>query len=179
LSSPRDEIIQLGSQKILDIVFLDRISKKLDVLNAKMSLLNDQQKAILERLDMLLRVSAPPLYRFPPGQRYQYKVVKAGQSDIVFKLDIPPDKVGIITEVANSWYPNTYLLWSIDGAGKTEKVERVIASIDNPKTYEKGIVAFVKIEWEAYNNDTTDHVFEVLLDGYFIDQKIYKKIAGI
>jgi histidinol dehydrogenase len=172
LSSPREEIIRLGAHKILDVVFLDQIAKKLDALNTRMELLN-------EKLDMLLKVTAPPLYRFPSNQRYQYKTVEPGKTETVFKLDIPADKVGIITEVGNSWYPNTYLMWMVDGAGRVEKVERQIADVSSPKTYERGIVAFVSIEWEATNNDTQAHVFEVLCDGYFIDKEVYRKIVGI
>jgi hypothetical protein len=160
-----EELKLTDVKQILDVVYLRRIGLKLDVLT--------------QRIEELTRILAPPLYRFQPSQRYQYKTIKAGKSDLVYKLEIPPDKVGVVTEVANTWFPNTYYMWSVDGAGKAEKVERQIATLNNPKQYDKGIVSFVGIEWEAYNNDTSDHVFEIVCDGYFMDEKIYRRIVGI
>ncbi|MEM1558264.1 MAG: hypothetical protein QXG12_06700 [Thermoproteota archaeon] len=179
----REEELKLTAvTPILDVVFLRRIATSLEKVVKQLEELTRigvKLDSVTRRLEELNKLIAPPLHRFPANQRYQYKLVKAGESDIVFKLDIPPDKVGVITEVANSWYPNTYYMWSVDGAGRAERVERQIAPIESPKQYDKGIVAFVGIEWEAYNNDTRDHVFEVLVDGYFIDKALYRRIVGI
>jgi len=167
-----EELTVLEVKQILDVVYLRRIASNLNTLTQKLDTLT-------QRVEELTQILAPPLHRFHPNLRYQYKTVKAGEADTVYRLRIPPDKVGIITEVANSWFANTYYMWMIDGHGRVEKVERQIAALNNPKEYTKGIVSFVGIEWEAYNNDTSDHVFEVVCDGYFIDRGLYKRIVGI
>jgi hypothetical protein len=96
----------------------------------------------------------------------------------VFKLENPQPEllVGIITQVANDWYPNTSLEWFIDYHPRT--VEYVIGEINNPKEYTRGIPFHSKIEWVAYNNDISDHVFGVLCDGFFIEKSYYARIVG-
>ena len=43
------------------------------------------------------------------GSPFQSKLVKAGESGVVFYYKIPNDYVGFLMEISNSWYPNTWL----------------------------------------------------------------------
>lgn len=129
----------------------------------------------------------PMTRMFKRELQYQYATVAAGESGTVFKLENPqPDLlVGIITQVANDWFPDTFLEWYIDYEHK--KVEYVIGQIDAPKEFERGIPFFQEIKWVAHNENFTPtdeydpdvgHTFGVLCDGFFIDKRIYKKIIG-
>ena len=100
---------------------------------------------------------------------HQYKLVKAGESAVVFEFIIPKDHIAFIDQVANSWYPNTYLTWVVDS--EEETVEREIGSISEPKRYDPPIVVRNYIRWIAYNVDNQDHYFEVICDGYLIKVK--------
>jgi hypothetical protein len=95
---------------------------------------------------------------------HQYKLVKAGKSDIVYEFIIPKGYVAFIDQIANSWYPNTYLKFIVDW--EEETVQREIAPINSPKEYKPPILAKNFIRWIAFNNDSQDHVFEVLCDGF-------------
>lgn len=149
----------------LEIIYLDEIASKLEDLNQKFE---DQNKLI-----------GPTAWLFPRDQQYQYKTVAANSSDVVYELYVPRhNMVGVITEVANSWYENTYLEWEIDRLPK--RVEYVIGSVDAPKEFtNKGIPFYERVRWTAYNNDAVEHTFEVLCDGYFIEKKLFKRLVGI
>jgi hypothetical protein len=133
---------------------------------------------LVEKLNAYVAFMGPMTQTFPPEEKYQYKTVKAGMHDTVFRLENPQPKllVGIITQVANDWYPNTSLEWFIDYHPR--KVEYVIGEINSPKEYSRGIPFHDRIEWVAWNNDTSDHVFGVLCDGFFINKKLYNIITG-
>lgn len=103
--------------------------------------------------------------KFP--EPLQYKTVAAGTSDIVFELTIPEGKIGFIEYVGNNWFNNTHLVWLVDNAEVERKIERMVAPVDAPLKFKEGeeIPVKRKIIWKAYNNDSKDHVFEVLVDG--------------
>jgi len=105
---------------------------------------------------------------FDSNRKYQYATVPAGASAVVYVYPIPWGFTGFIDQVANSWYPNTYLLWFAPTL--VEKVQRVIGQIDAPKHYDPPIVAESEIRWVAYNNDIVDHVFQILCDGVLYQQ---------
>ena len=152
-----------GINEVLNAIYLRKLSTKLDT--------------VITRLEELTRIIAPPLYRFTGTEKYKFLQLAAGASGIVYEMDVPKDKVAIITEVANTWFANTYYMWSVDST--IERVQRAIAALNNPKVFETPMVAFNKIEWEAFNGDTLAHVFEVIHDGYYIDRNLYRKIVGI
>lgn len=151
-----------------EFIYLDEIAGRLEEIG--------------EKLDRLLAFSAvqmsPMLRMFRRDQQYQFATVGAGQSGQVYLLENPQPElfVGIISQVGNTWFPHTFLEWSIDEIPK--RVEYQIAPINNPKEYEKGIPFDWRVIWTAYNEDTVAHVFEVLCDGYFIERKLYRKILG-
>jgi hypothetical protein len=103
---------------------------------------------------------------------HQYKLVKAGESNIVYEFNIPKGYVAFIDQVANSWFPNTYLVWIVDW--EEERINREIAPINQPKEYNPPILAKNFIRWVGYNNDTQDHVFEVLCNGFLIKVEKWK-----
>jgi hypothetical protein len=163
-------IEELGRQRktvnpqVLQTILLDEICGKLEDL--------------LEKLSAYIAFMGPMTQTFPAELKYQYKTVKAGGHDTVFKLENPQPEllVGVVTQVANDWYPNTYLEWFTDY--KPRRVEYVVGEINNPKEYARGIPFHAKIEWVAWNNDTSDHVFGVLCDGFFVNKKLYNIITG-
>jgi len=141
----------------------------------------------LDKLSAFVTFMGPMTHRFKRELQFQCKTVPAGKSATVFKLENPQPEllVGIITQVANDWYPRTFLEWFIDHEPK--RVEYVIAEIENPKEYERGIPFHQEIRWVAHNNDWTatetydpavGWTFGVLCDGFFIDKKLYKKIVA-
>ncbi len=101
---------------------------------------------------------------------YQYATIAAGQSGTVFTLNVPKGHKAYIQRTANNWFPNTYWKWKVDGE-LVEKVERQISPVHIPKLEHPPIVAIDKIEWVAVNNSTSSHIFEVLQDGIFQEER--------
>jgi hypothetical protein len=97
---------------------------------------------------------------------HQYKLVKSGKSDIVYEFIIPKGHIAFIDQIANSFFPNTYFRFIVDW--EEEIVQREIAPINQPKEFNPPIVAKNFIRWIACNNDSEDHVFEVLCDGFLV-----------
>lgn len=158
-----------------------KLRKTVDPLVLQTILLDElcgRLEDLTEKLNAYIAFIGPTTRTFKPELKYQYKTVKAGQHDTVFKLENPQPEllVGIINQVANDWYPNTSLEWFIDYYPR--KIEYVIGEINSPKEYARGIPFHSKIEWVAYNNDISDHVFGVLCDGFFIEKSYYAWIVG-
>lgn len=174
MSSRLDELAQLRkvnpakiSPEVLQTILLDEVCGRLDEMGQK-----------LDKLGAFITFMGPMVRMFKRDLQYQYATVPAGSSVQVYLLKNPePDNlVGIITQVANDWFPHTYLEWFIDYLPK--RVEYSIADIEAPKEYERGIPFHSQIKWVAHNEDIADHVFGVLNDGFFIDKKIYNMIIG-
>jgi len=144
---------------------LDELCERLEELSGK-----------LDKMGAFVNFAGPMTHMFRRDDQYQYKTVPAGENRTVFYLRNPnPTKlVGLITEVANDWYPHTYLEWRIDYNPKI--VEYMIGNINNPKEFERGIPFKEEVEWIAYNNDTEEHAFGVLCDGFFISREVYERI---
>lgn len=153
--------------QILQVIMLDELNERMAELNENVKVLRDLDKNW-----------APMKRPFPRYAQYQYRTVTAGTSARVYHLRNPqPDLlVGIIDQVGNSWFNNTYLDWITDYEPK--RVEYVIADVHIPKDYQRGVPFRYEVEWIAYNDDVSDHVFEVLCDGYFIERKVYERIVG-
>jgi hypothetical protein len=97
---------------------------------------------------------------------HQYKLIKAGTSDKVYEFIIPKGHIAFIDQIANLWYPNTYLTFIVDS--EEEVVQREIAPINEPKEFRPPIVAKNFIRWIGVNNSSEDYVFEVICDGYLL-----------
>jgi len=164
--SEEEELLQLGKvdPKVVQALLQFRTYKEIKRLN--------------ERLGAYIRFMGPMTRMFKRELQYQYATVKAGESKTVWFMRNPQPQllVGIITQVANSWYPNTYLEWFIDHYPK--KIEYVIGDVEKPKHFERGIPFHGQVKWVAHNEDTVAHTFEVLCDGFFIPKKIFNSIVG-
>lgn len=101
------------------------------------------------------------------GTTHQTAEVNAGETKRLFYLKIPSGYVGFIYKIANSWYPNTYLDFIVDG----ERVERLTMerNITNPLEYKPPIVAKHYVEVIVTNNDSDKHYFEFWIDGIAIE----------
>lgn len=153
---------------VLQIVLLDELCGRIEDLGTK-----------LDSLKAYSTFKGPMPRMFKRDLQYQHATIPAGSSGQVYYLKNPqPDiLVGIITQVANDWFPDTFLEWFIDYYPK--KVEYVIGQIDAPKHYERGIPFEYEVKWTATNNDDEDHTFGVLVDGYFMSRDHYIKIVGV
>jgi len=156
---------------VMQTMLLFKIYKKMDKLTG-----------IYNKLDKLTAFNSfmgPMSRRFKEEQQYQFATIPAphGHGRVWYMVNPQPDLlVGIITQVANSWFPNTHLDWLIDHDPK--RVEYIIGAVNAPKHFDRGVPFFDEVEWIAWNDDAVDHVFQVLCDGFFIDKKLYNKIAG-
>jgi len=136
---------------------------------------------IYKKMDKLVAFNSfmgPMSHRFKEEYQYQFKTIPAhGHGRVWYMVNPQPDLlVGIITQVANSWFANTHLEWFIDYDPK--RVDYIIGDVNAPKHFDRGVPFFDEVEWKAWNDDTVNHVFEVLCDGFFIDKKLYNKIIG-
>jgi len=155
-----------------EIIYLDEIAGRLE----------DLQTTLSQKLDKLAdhnTLYSPLKHPFRRDLQYQFATVGPGQTAQVYLLENPQPEllVGLITQVGNSWFANTYLEWIVDGIPKL--VQYQVAPVNAPKEFEKGIPFDDRIIWRAYNDSDLSHVFEVLCDGYFVDRKTYEKIVGV
>lgn len=139
----KEKVERLRIEPVINTILLDDILSSLNELNRKTS------------------------GGFPAGSKfdepYQYKTVKAGERGTVYSRLIPGDYVGLISQLALSWYDQTHLDWIVDGV----LLERFLRSIPftTPKEFDPPIKAKDHIRFIAVNKDTTDHSFGVLCDG--------------
>lgn len=95
---------------------------------------------------------------------YQYKTVKAGETATVYSRRVLGKYVGHITQLSLAWYSSTYVDWIVDGV-LLERFQRAIP-FTTPKEFNPPITVKKKIDFIAYNGDTSDHAFGVLCDGF-------------
>lgn len=118
---------------------------------------------------------APPAALLTPltfEEPYQYLKLEAGESGEVYFQDVPDRYVAFITRMANNWYDDTYYEVEIDGNPlypNERRLRRALAPIDFPLEVKK--IARRTIRVMAFNEDTTHHYFEFLIDGVFLDER--------
>jgi len=155
--------------RVLQAILLHRMDRKLRDIASTLDAMNARLEAVEAR-------GIP----FSPTKIHQWKTIKAGKSGVVYNYDVRP-YVAFIHYVGCKWFANTYYLWEIDGVHK-EWVERIIGNVDAPTSeplrLEKPLVARKKIVWRAYNEDTADHVFEVLCDGILYPPRVAQYLGG-
>ena len=147
---------------------------QLDEVNGRLAEVSKQ----LTRLIAFNSFYGPMQRRFKRKQVYQYVTVTANSSGQVYIIKNPQPEtlIGVITEVGNNWFEDTYLEWMIDYSPR--KIEYVIGDVDNPHVYNRGIPFVNEVSWTAYNNSGVSHVFEVLCDGFFIENTKYDAVVG-
>jgi len=149
--------------QVLEVMLLDELCGRIEELTTELSAYN--------------RFKGPLTRPFKRELQYQFATIPAHGLGRVYYLKNPqPDLLmGLIVQVGNSWFPNTYLEWMIDYYPR--RVDYVIGDVHTPKHYERGLPFEHEIEWKAYNNDMVAHTFEVLCDGFFIPKEVYGKVA--
>ena len=150
---------------VMQIVLLDEMCGRLEELGSKL----DDMKSYNTHKGPMPRM-------FKRELQYQYATIQPGATGQIYYLTNPqPDiLIGIITQVANDWFPDTFLEWFTDYYPK--KVEYIIGRVFDPKHYERGIPFEHEVKWTATNNDTEEHTFGILCDGYFMDKEHYLAI---
>jgi hypothetical protein len=170
MAADRDKLMKnlKGSPEAIRTILLDDAVEE-------MKDLNKQIKQLIEINSLSLNINLLPNTFV---KSYQFKNVPSGKKDTVFSLNIPQDTVGIITTVANSWFVNTSLEWKVDDRlVEHVAIQRVVAPLSNP--LQVRIPVEDTIEWTAINDSTDDHVFEVVCNGFLIDEKLYKRVLAI
>jgi len=101
------------------------------------------------------------------GTTHQYAEVNAGEKKTIFRFKIPSGYVGFVYKVANSWYPDTKVLFLVDG----ELVEVILSErpITNPLKLEPPIVVKHEVEAIAVNSGKQKHYFEFWIDGVAVE----------
>lgn len=127
----------------------------------------------MESLEILL---APKTQDRMFERPYQRKLVAAGQEEEVYRLTVPPSYVGVITRMANSWFPNTKLFRLIDNKTMEPEIERIVAPLDNPMAVK--LFAQREVVWRARNSDAIEHTFEVFMDGFYIPVDLGERIMN-
>ena len=144
MSDALDRSERVRVHPLVEIILLDDIFQSLEQLNKK------------------------TYGAFPAGAKfeepYQYATVKAGETKTVYTRRITGGYVGFITQLSVSWYASTYIDWICDGV----LLERLLRAIPftTPKEFDPPIKVKKKIDFIAYNGDTSDHSFGVLCDGF-------------
>jgi len=144
----------------------------------KLDAILKEVKAQREMTQLANYIQLPPssMRMFPSP--YQYRLVEAGGSAVLFDLDIPKEYLGgVITHLGNSWFDDTYLTLDVDHAPVIEpKIRRQIAPVTAP-TEQHRFIARKNIRWAVHNEDDAEHYFETLCDGFFIPRMAIKGYA--
>lgn len=102
---------------------------------------------------------------------YQTKTIPANGKGIVYEMRVDAGMTAFISAVANNWFQDTFLVWRVDGMPVESKIAREIAPVNAPRIFDPPILAHSTVQWEAFNNSSSEVTFEVLCDG-----TMYKKV---
>jgi hypothetical protein len=132
-------------------------------------------EALTQQLPAVQEVSPTPLPVISEFQNpHQINTAKAATKyNLIFNMNIPSGFAGIVREVANTYYYNPTtnvadkLYWLIDNRQiYNAPIQREIASINSPKKCL--FVSQQAIKWVCENDDSTDHLYEILCDGFTV-----------
>ena len=104
-------------------------------------------------------------------QVHQYKTINANKEGQIYYFLIPQSTIGFIYNLGNNWFNNTTANLIIDGNPYLHDISRIIGDIDQPSKINPPICVKNYIEWYVYNNDSTSHNFEALIDGILISKR--------
>ena len=97
---------------------------------------------------------------------HQYTTIQPGSSGRVYYMKVPESCVAFIERIGNNYFDNTYYKVYIDGElMESNVIERQIAPINQPLVLVEPILVKNYIEVIGYNNDTSSHIMEFLIDG--------------
>lgn len=130
-------------------------------------------RALREMTQLANYIQLPPPSAVTFPEPYRYETVGAGETKILFDLDIPGEYSGaIVTHLGNNWFPNTWFTLDVDHRPVLEpKIERQIAPVTEP-TEQHRFIARKNVRWVAHNGDTSEHTFEILINGFFLPRKL-------
>jgi hypothetical protein len=96
---------------------------------------------------------------------HQCVTVPAGERKTVWCFTVSPNHVFHIEQIGTNWYPDTYLLFQVDG-NTLEKIERFYGEINAPiDVRRRYIYATHEVRFITVNNSSDDVIYDVLCDG--------------
>lgn len=109
---------------------------------------------------------------FGAGNRYQYANVPAGSRIVVYAFrNWGSDFNAFIDQIAigpdSLPWDKVRFLWIIDGE-IVEVFNYQVGKVNKPKHFDEPYIAKREIVWEVENNDTIDHLCEVLCNGMLV-----------
>ena len=112
------------------------------------------------------------------GDRRQHATIASGASGRVYYYKVPPCYVGFLYYLyCSEFFPDTYVEMKIDGQ-LTETLERQVGEHQKPfKLEPKPYLITRDLEFIAFNNDLSDHFWEVLCDGEIYDEVVGREQA--
>lgn len=113
--------------------------------------------------------TAPRLERVPWPTPRRHVTIPAGEDKIVFEDHMTGEFVGFIDRISVSrgdnelGCDNTWVDWKVDGV-LIERIKREI-SLNLPDKFDPPHVVRKKTVFTAHNGDSSDHEFEVVVQG--------------
>ncbi len=160
-------------------VIVQRLTTKVEQPQTVIEILTDISLTLAEINHRLKAVESHGIC-FNPMRIHQGKTIAAGKNGVVYEYD-PRPYVALIYYIGCSWFSNTYYDLEIDRLHK-QKIERIIGNPSGPTSEPlrlvKPLIVREKIYWKAYNNDTSEHSFEVLNDGILHRAEVAKYLGG-
>jgi hypothetical protein len=149
--------------------------EKLELIYQEERLAEQRSQTQMDELQTLLTTPSFGEERFPePFQTYEIEVGERNHD--VWEMQIPPDKAGVVTGIANEWYPGMELELIVDNTSKM-KIERETAEPNNPK--EESFIAKNRILWRASNEGSEARNIGVFTEGYFVPVEAYEKLSDL
>jgi len=108
------------------------------------------------------------------GDIHQYKTVGIGASDTIFSFAIPYNYIGFLSHLYCAYFSNCYVEWYIDNIF-IEKIERIIGDIESPFEFEPPFLVKKEIKLIGYNNDSSGHTFEAIIDGLAFPEALARR----
>lgn len=111
------------------------------------------------------------------GDRRQHATIAAGESDRVYKYEVPPCYVGFLTHLyLSEFFPNTYVEMRIDGQ-LIDTFRQQIGDQKRPFEFNPPYLVTRDIEFIAYNNDVSAYYWEIFCDGQIYDEVVGRRQA--
>lgn len=135
-----------------------------------------QSQDITEKLKaMMPTIPTPmPTYVFkelPKGisqygcNPHQSDTVPANERKSIWYFKVPPGHIFHVEQIGTNWYPDTYMLFIVDGS-ILEKWERFVGEINAlVDVRRRFIIASNDVRVIAVNNSANDVIYDVIIDG--------------
>lgn len=111
----------------------------------------------------------PALERIGFPDPYQYAVVPAGETKIVWEMPVSAGYVAFINQIACDWFASCF--WDFICDGVHRKIEHEFP-VTEPNHFDPPIVARKRIKWIFHNEGAVDRTVGVLCDGELVRTKM-------